>query len=332
MNKNEKHFPELERLILSGATFLSAEEKFKLLKSGKSPAGMSLDEISFAVKRVFKNVVHSPEKLRNDSIKALKLIHAMDIRSVCIDQQDFPPLLREMRDPPFMIFYRGNLDVLKKKCISVVGTRRCSADGKKSAVDFSKNACDDDCCIVSGLAFGIDSAAHYGALLSKNPATAAVLPGGIDTVVPYRNTKLASAILQKGGLILSEYIPGTPAQTFRYVQRNRLIAALSAQTVVIQAPPGSGAMITADFALDYNRYIFFHNQCFSKEAIALSQISELELREQLAKGKKVEYKINNSPESFVKDGASVISSYEELKKIIDGGDCPKIENQQLHFD
>lgn len=332
MNKNENQFPELERLILSGASFLSTEEKLILLKNGVSLADMSLDEISFAVKRTFRNVVFNPAKLKEDSVRAQKLIRALNINSVCIDDVNFPALLREMRDPPFMIFYRGNLDVLKKKCISVVGTRRCSADGKKAAVEFSKNACDDNCCIVSGLAFGIDSAAHYGALLSKNPSTAAVLPGGIDTVVPYKNTKLASTILQKGGLILSEYIPGTPAQTFRYVQRNRLIAALSAQTVVIQAPPGSGAMITADFALDYNRYIFFHNQCFSKESIALSQISELELKEELAQGKKVEYKINNSPEIFVKDGAAVISSYEDLKKIIDGGDCPRIENQQLLFD
>lgn len=305
----------LQRLLLADASFLSAAEKCRLFDSGYDISKMTLDDISFAVGRTFRRATFQKEQILREAEAALRIIETLGLKWTSLGDADFPIMLgpEMMKDPPFMIFYRGNLDVLKRKCVSVVGTRRCGVNGRRAAESFAKDACDDGLCVVSGLAYGIDGEAHRGALLSKNPATAAVLPSGIDIITPGAHKKLAAKILESGGLILSEYLPGVPALSFRFVQRNRIIAALSAETVVIQAPCGSGAMLTAGFALDYNRTVFFHKECFSAEGSALNEISESELKKQLAQGKKVEYKINNSPKSYVDDGAAVVLSYSDFK-------------------
>lgn len=306
------------RLLLSNTSFLSSREKLALFNSGADISKMTLDDISFAAGRTFQRAAFSPEKLSLEAERALNIIENLGIKHTSLGDADFPPLLSAdmMKDPPFMLFYRGNPDVLSKKCVSVVGTRRCGTNGRRAAEQFAKDACDDGLCVVSGLAYGIDGAAHKGALLSSTPATAAILPGGIDIITPSLHKNLAAKILLSGGLIMSEYLPGIPPLAFRFVQRNRIIAALSAETVIIQSPSGGGAMITAEFALGYNRSVFFHKECFSEESAALNEISELELKKQLAQGKKVEYKINNSPKSYVNDGASVVSNYREFKEAI----------------
>ena len=306
----------LARLLAADASFLTVREKLIfldfLLKNDDSSLfqtekdfesrflSLKLDDISFAVKRVFPRARWTS----SDSLKKIKIakriMEVQNIKSTSILDSDFPAMLREMKDPPFMLFYRGKLDILNRKCLSVVGTRRAFPAALRAATDFSRQACDDGLCVVSGLAFGIDGACHKGALLSKNPATVAILPGGIDTISPHSHTGLAAKILEKGGLLMSEYLPGTPAAQFRYVQRNRIVAALSPCTLVFQAAAGSGAMITANLALDYNRELLFHSHCFSKEFEALTQ--------------KLGSKKNDSPASFVEEGAKVISDYDEFKK------------------
>lgn len=303
----------LRRLMLSDASFLSAREKYLLFKKGFDLSKMTLDEISFTVQRPFKKALFVPPQIAKNAENALKIIRMLGIKWTMIGEDDFPAMLCEMKDPPFMLFYRGNLEILKRKCLSIVGTRRCGVNGRKAAFQFAKEACGDGCCVVSGLAYGIDGEAHKGAVCSENPATAAVLPSGIDIITPSAHKKLAAKILESDGLLISEYLPGIPALPYRFIQRNRIIAALSAETVVIQCAAGSGAMITAQMALDYDRSVIFHKECFSDEGAALSKLSELELSKQLAQGKKVEYKINNSPKSFVNDGASVVSSYSDFK-------------------
>ena len=314
----------LARLIVSGASFLTLREKtiflHFLLNDGANPfldeksfidrfLSLTITDVSFAVKRVFPRARWSSSETLKKVRIAQKIMKAQQIFYTCILDSDYPPMLREMRDPPFLLFYRGNLEILKRKCVSVVGTRRACPSSLKAASDFSKAACDCGFCVVSGLAFGIDAAAHKGSLLSENPATVALLPSGIDMITPQSHTKLAAKILERGGLIMSEYLPGTPSVQFRYVQRNRIVAALSPATLVIQAPAGSGAMITADFALDYNREVFFHKQCFSPEALAINQFSELQYRKKNA----------NTPQSFVDDGAAVIANFEEFKEVLNYG-------------
>ncbi|MCR4822713.1 MAG: DNA-processing protein DprA [Treponema sp.] len=325
----------LARLIVSDASFLTLREKLIfydfLLHDGENKPFQSekdfisyfltlrIDSISFAVKRVFQRVKWTSKESLEKVLLAKKIMESQKINFTSYSDSDFPPMLREMKDPPFLIFYRGNLQVLNRRCVSVVGTRRAFPKDLSEASQFARDACDDGFCVVSGLAFGIDAAAHKGALLSSNPATCAVLPSGIDMITPRSNIPLASKILSKNSLIISEYLPGTPSMQFRYVQRNRIIAALSSATVVIQASGGSGAMITAELALDYNREVFFHKQCFSKESIAINQFSELQWKNLIAQGKKIEYKMNNTPKSFVEDGAAVISNYQEFKEVLNHG-------------
>ena len=153
-------------------------------------------------------------------------------------------------------------------------------------------------------------------MLSSSPATCAVLPSGIDVISPQSHTPLAQKILQTGGLLISEYLPGTEAAPFRFVQRNRIVAALSPVTLVVQAGQGSGAMITAGLALDYNRELFFHSQCFSPEVDLINKNSSIQWKKVLAQETKTEYKMNNTPKAFVDDGAMVISDYAQFKKCL----------------
>ena len=313
----------LSRMITANAGFLTLREKqifFNFLLKNENGEkfenedsflerflSLKIDDISFLVKRAFPRAKwNSYESLKKVQLSQ-KIISVQKIKSTCIFDSDFPAMLREMKDPPFMIFYRGNLEILKRKCVSVVGTRRATQSALRAASDFSKFACDDNFCVVSGLAFGIDAASHKGALLSENSATVAVLPSGIDTITPFSHTRLAAKILEKGGLIISEYLPGTPAIQFRYVQRNRIVAALSPATIVVQAPSGSGAMITAGLALDYNREIFFHDECFSAQAEAINKAAIREKKKSF-----------DTPQSFVNDGAKIISNWNEFKKMMYG--------------
>ena len=303
----------LARLIVSDASFLTVREKiifhnFLLTDDDGNPfadeksfadrlLSLSITSISLAVKRVFPRARWDAAECLKKVKVSRKIMEIQGIKSCCCLDSDYPAMLREMKDPPFMLFYRGNLEILNRPCVSVVGTRRAFPQALKAATDFSKAACDDGFCVISGLAFGIDAASHKGALLSQTPATCAVLPSGIDIITPHSHTRLAVKILESGGLIMSEYLPGTPSVQFRYVQRNRIVAALSPATLVVQAQAGSGAMITADLALGYNREVFFHQECFTREIpgkIGANQAS--------------------SPEAFVSDGAKIICDYEEFKK------------------
>lgn len=323
--KTQSFFPDesIARLIASDATFLTTREKILFLKKIASLPenqilSLSIDDISFCVKRVFSRAKWNPAESLKKARFSLKIMVSQNIHVTCLLDSDYPAMLREMRDPPFLLFYRGNLSLLNRPCVSIVGSRRASMHALSAASDFAKAACDDGLCVVSGLAFGIDAAGHKGALLSQNAATCAVLPSGIDTVTPRSHTRLAAKILERGGLIVSEYLPGTPPVQFRYVQRNRIIAALSSATIVVQAPCGSGAMITAGLALDYNREVFFHNECFSREALAINRDSELQWKKLVMQGKNVGYKLNDSPKSFVDDGASVVADYIHFKELMYG--------------
>lgn len=245
---------------------------------------------------------------------------AFEIKCALHGDPSYPPLLREIPDPPFALFYRGSLEALFGKTVSVVGTRRLCAEGRKAARDFAYKAASEGFCVVSGLAMGADGFAHQGAVDAffdgKSPVclSAAALAGGVDSVFPSIHKKIAARLIQNGGCVLSECPPGIPGQKWRFVSRNRIIAALSPATVVIQAPPGSGAMITADFALEYNRELFFHQACFCKAALTLSQLVRKNLEGQA--GAAAARKIQSSPEAYVEDGARVIANFEEFRSIM----------------
>jgi len=299
-------------VAISSINFLSLNEKILLRKNLDSLdilAVMSKEEISSIIRRPIRADFDGrlTEKL---AVRGWTLMESQEISGVLYDQKEFPALLREIPNPPYIIYYRGNLGCLEKKCVSVVGTRQIVRETAEATFNFSKTACENGYTVVSGLANGIDSFAHKGALASgQEGCTCAVLPCGIDTIVPVGHKNLVQQILRQNGVYLSEYIPGCPAEAWRFVQRNRIIAALSGVTVVMQAPAGSGALITADFALDYNRELMFHESCFCDEANNVASKRCAALKNGSAS--KVS-KLQNTSERFVSDGAPVISGFEDF--------------------
>jgi DNA processing protein len=170
--------------------------------------------------------------------------------------RDFPPLLREIPWPPFGIYVRGAADVLTRTpAIAVVGTRKATGEGRALAREFGELFAQRGIPVVSGLAFGIDAAAHEGALAGGG-ITIAVLAVGLDHVYPRSHTALAQRIVERGGALISEYPPGTPALPYRFLERNRIVSGLTAGTLVVEAPLRSGSLATARFALEQNRLVF----------------------------------------------------------------------------
>lgn len=178
---------------------------------------------------------------------------------VKISQNDeqYPELLRHIHKPPEVLYCRGNIKLLATLSIGVVGTRKMTPYGKEAVEYIVSDLVRAGMTVTSGLAMGIDAAAHQ-TTIDHGGNTIAVLGGGVDdkTIGPRTNFRLAQNILAKNGLIISEYEPGQPGQPFTFPARNRIISGLSRGIVVIEADEESGALITAKFALEQNRDVF----------------------------------------------------------------------------
>jgi DNA processing protein len=170
--------------------------------------------------------------------------------------QAYPALLRELHDPPGHLYLRGGggPEILAGPAVAIVGARSCSAYGAQVARELARQLAGAHVVVVSGLARGIDGEAHRGALEGGGP-TVAVLGCGIDRDYPRGNADLARRIAVQG-LIVSEYAPGVGPAPWRFPARNRIVAGLSLATVVVEARERSGALITADFALELGRDVF----------------------------------------------------------------------------
>jgi len=164
----------------------------------------------------------------------------------------YPPLLREIYDPPVLLFFRGVLPNPESPLAAVVGTRKPSPQAAAQAFDIARGLARGGISVVSGLAFGIDATAHRGNIEGGAP-TVAVLGSGVDEVYPSSNRPLARRILETGGALLSEYPPGASPHKWSFPARNRIIAGLARGVLIVEAPQKSGARITARFAVDYNR-------------------------------------------------------------------------------
>jgi len=172
-----------------------------------------------------------------------------------IKQEDpaYPGLLKEIHDPPKCLWAQGDCD-FSGPMIAVVGARDCTAYGQKVAYEIAKALARAGVCVVSGLAYGIDTAAHQGAL-EGGGRTVAVLGCGIDQAYPARNQKLKEKIVRQG-TVLSEFAPGVEAAPWTFPKRNRIVSGLSLGVVVVEAGLKSGSLITADFALQQGREVF----------------------------------------------------------------------------
>lgn len=174
---------------------------------------------------------------------------------VCYDNANYPDLLKQIYDPPLVLFTLGNASLLTTLQIAVVGSRGATAMGRENAFEFSKQLASQGITITSGLALGIDAYAHKGAL-SANGATIAVVATGLDRVYPSRHKQLANDIIAMKGLIVSEFVPGTIPKAGFFPKRNRIISGLSKGVLVVEATIKSGSLITARCALEQNREVF----------------------------------------------------------------------------
>jgi DNA processing protein len=181
---------------------------------------------------------------------------ARGVRFVGRRDRGYPPLLRELHGPPAGLFVRGTADVelLARPAVAVVGARACSSYGGQVARLLGRELAAAGLVVISGLARGVDGEAHRGAL-EADGATVAVLGCGVDRYYPAAHAQLAARICERG-LVVSEYAPGVEPAPWRFPARNRVIAGLAAATVVVEARERSGALITADFALEAGREVF----------------------------------------------------------------------------
>ena len=180
----------------------------------------------------------------------------MTIRSLALGDPAYPALLRHIPDPPARLWLRGDADpsILDRTALAVVGARACSGYGRTVARLLAGEAAALGVVVVSGLARGIDGEAHRAAL-AVGGTTVAVLGCGVDRDYPAAHAELARSILAAGGLVVSEYAPGIEPAPWRFPARNRIIAGLARATVVVEARERSGALITADFALEDGREV-----------------------------------------------------------------------------
>lgn len=179
---------------------------------------------------------------------------ASPIRFLCILDEDYPSLLRQIPDPPLTLFYRGDRKLLAQVAIGVVGSRKPTPYGRASCAYLVKELAQAGLVIVSGLAYGIDGEAHQAALAAGGK-TIAVMGCGLNHVYPPRHRALYEKI-ESFGLLLSEYPPDTPPVPGLFPERNRIISGLSLGVVVVEAAEKSGSLITADCALEQGREVF----------------------------------------------------------------------------
>ncbi|MFH1246612.1 MAG: DNA-processing protein DprA [Candidatus Liptonbacteria bacterium] len=176
------------------------------------------------------------------------------IKFLAFEDSRYPRLLKEIPRPPKGIYVRGTMPDFRNTALAIVGTRKAGVAGKELAYRMGEELSSMGLIIVSGLAFGIDAAAHEGALHGQGK-TIAVLAHGLHTINPASNARLGERILESGGTLISEYPTGTPAKKGFFAARNRIVSGLAKAVLIIEAPRKSGALLTARFALEQGREV-----------------------------------------------------------------------------
>lgn len=191
-----------------------------------------------------------------DANNLLNYCEQHNIARVRIGSPYYPPALYDIPDPPYMLFCKGNVGLLRSEAlVSMVGTRTMTTAGKYSAFRMAHELAEAGMCIVSGMALGNDSMCHAGAIAAGGK-TIAVLGSGVDVIYPSQHATLYHHLVRNGHLVISEFLPGTRPYGRNFPLRNRIIAGLSFGTVVVEAAEKSGSLITADLAENYGRIVF----------------------------------------------------------------------------
>lgn len=233
-------------------------EKIKLIEFFKEP------------KRIYELPKKDLEKLTNseyliqkltdkskikEAEKILKEATENHIKIITCNSNAYSKLLKQIYDYPIVLYTKGNLELLNEKSIAIVGSRDCSEYGKYVSEKFSYLLSKENICIISGMAKGIDTYAHKGALLARGK-TISVLGSGINNIYPLENKKLYEDILNNNGLILSEYGLNTKATPEKFPERNRIISGLAEKILVVEANKKSGSMITVNQAIEQGKNVY----------------------------------------------------------------------------
>jgi len=228
----------------------------KLVKSfGSASAAWQATSEEVALHNFSNNIVSTwPEKDKIHPDQEIAKIEKLGIIVLTLDDPRYPELLKQIYNPPPLLYLRGNFTGEYPFSLAIVGSRKCTNYGKQIAETIVADLAVQGITIVSGLALGLDALVHE-ATVKANGTALAVLGSGVDQVFPQTNYQLAEHVMQQGAL-MSEFSVGTPPQPSNFPMRNRIISGLSLGTLVIEAGESSGALITANFALEQNREVF----------------------------------------------------------------------------
>lgn len=198
----------------------------------------------------------APADVKQAMDAAVRMLAQPGHSLITLADAHYPSQLLDSSDPPLLLYVRGNRQLLHQPSVAIVGARNATEGGKDNARAFARHLAQRGWTVVSGLARGIDAAAHEGSLSAGGPGgTVAVLACGLDIAYPRQHAPLMEQIAATGALV-SEYAPGTPAQPFRFPERNRIVAALARGVLVVEAAVQSGSLVTARLALECGREVF----------------------------------------------------------------------------
>jgi len=305
MNKNIKEKISYNTLnIITESKYQKLEKLFKKYKSWKK----ALD----AEKNNFK---YNPEK-------EYEKLEKNNIKLILFNDLEYPKLLKEIPLPPFGLYVLGNTQILNKKAITIVGTRKATSEGKLTAFNFSKKLSQSGLIIVSGLALGIDSAAHLGCL-EANRQTIAVLGGGFFNFYPKINEKLAKKIINSGGALISEYNIYSPSLAYRFLERNRITSGLSLGVLIIEAPKESGTLNTARYAIEQNRCVWVtpgpinHPNFYGSHELIKQGASLVTTPEDILKDLNINYENKNEKTVLSEEEKIIYNAIKEFGRPID---------------
>lgn len=239
---------------------LATHKKLALVDSYGLTALFSLSQTNTSVLTSANNLTtkqlcafHQPDWSHIDNI--ISASEACKSRVIAFSDDLYPQQLKQIYDPPLVLFVKGNAQLLNRMQIAIVGSRAASVNGRETAFAMAQQLAKLGFIITSGLALGIDAAAHKGAL-TLTTATIAVVATGLDKVYPARHKPLAKQIEASQGAVVSEFLPGTSPKAGHFPKRNRIISGLSKGVLVVEAELKSGSLITARCALEQNREVF----------------------------------------------------------------------------
>lgn len=254
-------------LFISRIPGLTTPERIVLTETFTAPdelPGLRSYDFEHLLRRNPGSLPCNSESVMKEVEEILLDIEESNIDLVFYRDSCYPEILREIFDPPYLLYKRGEMIGESVPSVAVVGTRKATENGLAAAYDIGFEISAFKTYLVSGLASGIDGAAHRGAAAGHG-LMIAVLGNGIDYIYPYEHKDLGERILDLGGTILSEYPPGTPPYRSNFPARNRIISGLSRAVLVVEAPVKSGALITADFALEQGRDVFVHRSSLDSD-------------------------------------------------------------------